>query len=79
MLPLRRPAALRRRKMKAMAGPAHAESDAERMVTESDADVEKQFDKSTGRKRKFAPFHEDRVVGQWATGQQKLSIKSRCS
>ena len=29
-------------------GAAHTESDAERMETESDADVEKQFDESTG-------------------------------
>ena len=45
------------------AGAAHAESDAERMVTESDADVEKQFDKSTGKKHKFAPFPCSRTVG----------------
>ena len=56
------------------AGAAHAESDAERMVTEPDADasVEKQFDKSTGKKRKFAPFHEYSVVGQWATCPNSL-------
>ena len=29
-------------------GTAHAESDAERMETKSEADVEKQFDESTG-------------------------------
>ena len=29
-------------------GAAHAESDAERMETKSEADVEKQFDESTG-------------------------------
>ena len=29
-------------------GAAHAESDAERMETESEANVEKQFDESTG-------------------------------
>ena len=46
-------------------GAAHAESDAERMETESEADGEKQFDESTGKmhkKRKFAPFHEYRVI-----------------
>ena len=32
-------------------GAGHAESNAARMETESDADVEKQFDKSTGKKR----------------------------
>ena len=30
-------------------GVAHGEPDAERMETESDANVEKQFDKSTGK------------------------------
>ena len=34
-------------------GAAHAESDAERMETESEADGEKQFDKSTGKKPSF--------------------------
>ena len=46
-------------------GAADAESDAGRMETESDPDVEKQFDESTGKmhkKRKFAPFHEYRVI-----------------
>ena len=37
-------------------GAAHAESDAERMETESGADGEKQFDKSTGKKRKYNPY-----------------------
>ena len=50
----------------------HAKPDAERIETESEADVEKQFDKSTGKKRKFAPFHEYRVVGEWATGPDSL-------
>ena len=35
-------------------GAAHAESDAGRMETESEADGEKQFDKSTGKKRNYA-------------------------
>ena len=67
------------------AGAGHAESDAERMVTYSEADVEKQFDKSTGRgksktkpgkstgeKRPYAPFHPYREVGRWATGQDSV-------
>ena len=33
-------------------GAGHAAQDAERMQTESDADVEKQFDESTGKKLK---------------------------
>ena len=48
-------------------GAAHAESDAERMETASEAKGQKQFDKSTGRMRKFAPFLEYREVGRWAT------------
>ena len=46
-------------------GAAHAESNAEGTSAESDADVEKQFDESTGKmhkKRKFAPPHEYRVI-----------------
>ena len=68
MLPLCRPSALRHRKMRAMAGPPVAESDAERMETASEADVDKQFDKSTGKKHKLAPFLEYREVGRWSTG-----------
>ena len=48
-------------------GAGHAESDAERMQTESDADVEKQFDESTGKKRKYSAFHNYSEVGRWAT------------
>jgi hypothetical protein len=46
-------------------GAAPAESNAEGTDAESDADVEKQFDESTGKmhkKRKFAPPHEYRVI-----------------
>ena len=45
------------------------ESNAERMETESEADVEKQFDKSTGKTRQDHPFLEYLDVGRWATGQ----------
>ena len=53
---------------------AHAESDDERMKTDSEAEVEKQFDKSTGKKRKhtYGAFHEYREVGRWATGTDSL-------
>ena len=37
-------------------GAAHAEPDAEGTESESDADVAKQFDKSTGKKRKYNPY-----------------------
>ena len=40
----------------------HAESDAARMETESDADGEKQFVESTGKKRKYSAFHKYREV-----------------
>ena len=35
-------------------GAGHVNPDAERMETESDADVEKEFEKSTGKKRRNA-------------------------
>ena len=53
-------------------GAGHGEPDADRMETESEADVEKQFDKSTGKKRKYNPFfeyREYREVGRWTTGE----------
>ena len=65
MLPLLSLASLRPRKPVAMTGQGtagHAEPDAEGMQTESDADVEKQFDESTGKKRKYCPFLEYSVV-----------------
>ena len=50
-------------------GAAHAEPDAEGTNAESDADVEKQFDESTGKKRKYSAFHEYCEVGRWTTGE----------
>ena len=49
-------------------GAAHAESDAERMETESDADVEKQFDESTGKKRCYAGPLTYRIIKEWTSG-----------
>ena len=59
-------------------GTAHAESDAERMETDSEAEVEKHFDKSTGKKRQhmYGAFHEHREVGRWATGPDSLLEKA---
>ncbi len=37
-------------------GACHADSDAEGTVSESDADVEKQFDTSTGKKRNYTGY-----------------------
>ena len=51
-------------------GAAHAEPNAERMDTESDPEVEKQFDKSTGKKRCYAGPLVYRIVKQWTTGPQ---------
>ena len=49
-------------------GACHAEPDAGGMQTESDADVEKQFDEPTGKKHKYSPFLKYSVVKEWATG-----------
>jgi hypothetical protein len=55
-------------------GAAHAESDVERMESESDGDGEKKFDKSTGKKRNhtYGAFREYREVGRWPTGPDSL-------
>ena len=56
-------------------GAGHAESNAERTDAESDADVDKQFDESTGKmhkKRKFAPPHEYRVIDEWVLGPDSV-------
>jgi hypothetical protein len=37
-------------------GTGHTEPDAEGTESESDANVEKQFDESTGKKREYHPF-----------------------
>ena len=50
-------------------GAGHAESNAEGTNAESDADAEKQFDESTGKKRQYHPFLESCKVKQWATGE----------
>ena len=47
-----------------------AGQDAKRMETESDADGEKQFDESTGKKRNYAGPHSYRVIKEWTTGPQ---------
>ena len=46
-----------------------ADSDAQVTESESDADVEKQFDKSMGKKRQYHPFLEYHEVGRRATGE----------
>ena len=56
-------------------GAGHAESNAEGTDAESDANVDKQFDESTGKmhkKRKFAPPHEYRVIDEWVLGADSV-------
>ena len=53
-------------------GAAHAEPDAGGMETESEADVEKQFDESTGKKRKYHPFLEYTEVKRLSIGEDSI-------
>ena len=53
-------------------GAGHAESNAARMETESDADVEKQFDESTGKKRTYHPYLVYTEIKSWATGEDSI-------
>ena len=50
-------------------GAGHADPDAEIMETESEADVEKQFDESTGKKRTYHPYLKYTEVKRWITGE----------
>ena len=53
-------------------GAAHAESNAEGTNAESAADVEKQFDESTGKTRKYCPYREYTEVKRWSTGADSI-------
>ena len=53
-------------------GAGHAEPDAELTEYESDADVEKEFDESTGKKRSYTGYHTYRLIKEWATGPHSL-------
>ncbi len=53
-------------------GAGHACSDAEGTEIDSDPDVEKQFDESTGKKRNYNGYHTYRLVQEWATGPHAL-------
>ena len=55
-------------KAKCNDGARHGEPDAERMETESDPDVEKQFDVSTGKRRCYAGPHSYRFIKSWTIG-----------
>jgi hypothetical protein len=48
-------------------GAGHAGSDAEGTESESDADVEKQFGESTGKKRNYTGYQKYRFIKQWIT------------
>ena len=49
-------------------GAGHAESNAARMDTESEADIEKEFEESTGKKRSYAGPIVCRIIKEWTTG-----------
>ena len=53
-------------------GACHAGSDAEGTEDESDADVEKQFDELTGKKRAYHSFLEYGEVMRWQTGSDSV-------
>ena len=55
-------------KSKSNDGAGHAESDDARMETESEAYVEKQFGKLTGKKQCYAGPLVHRIIKQWTTG-----------
>jgi hypothetical protein len=39
---------------------------------ESDADVEKQFDESTGKKRNYTGYQKYQFIKQWVTGAEAV-------
>ncbi len=43
-------------------GACHAEQDSEGTKSESDADVEKEFDELTGKKRYYTGYHTYRLI-----------------
>ena len=49
-------------------GACHAGPYARGTDAESDADFEKEFDESTGKKRNYAGPHSYRVIKEWTTG-----------
>ncbi len=49
-------------------GACHAKPDAEGTEVGSEADVEKQFDESTGKKREYHPFRQYTEIKRWKTG-----------
>jgi len=53
-------------------GAGHAEPDAEGTESESDADVEKEFDESTGKKRNYTGYQKYRFIKQWVTGPEAV-------
>ena len=55
-------------KAKSNDGAGHGEPDSNRMETESEADVEKQFGESTGKKRCYAGPLTYRIIQEWTTG-----------
>ncbi len=54
-------------------GAGHAEPEAEGTEDESAAEVEKQFDESTGKKREYHPFSQYTEIKRWKTGSESES------
>jgi hypothetical protein len=55
-----------------MKASCNAEQDAKGTEDESDANVEKEFDELTGKKRNYNGYHSYRVIKEWATGPHSL-------
>ncbi len=53
-------------------GACHAEPDSKGTESESDVDVEKQFDESTGKKRKYTGYQKYRFIKQWVAGEDAV-------
>ncbi len=53
-------------------GACHADSDAEGTEDESDANVEKQFDESTGNERNYTGYQKYQFIKQWVTGEDAV-------
>ena len=55
----------------------HRGSDAEGTKSESDADVEKEFDESTGKTRKYSLYLNYTEVKRWYTGSDSILVPTQ--
>ena len=53
-------------------GAGHAEPDTEGTESKSDADVEKLFGESTGKKRNYTGYQKYRFIKQWVTEDEAV-------